>query len=280
MKASTKAWIFLFCQSAVLVMTGHIMGGRQGLLWGAAIALSINGLIYFYGEWRWLPKYKSRSLEGLDPWGILAATKNLTQIARIPMPAIYVIDHKAPQAFALGRSWRQGKIFLTQGLLDHFSERELKAILAYQIACIKNLDTLAFTVTGALLDTQLTLCQGLDTLTRWLLGKRQKQDSRQNHAFSYLLAPFGALLLHLAIGRNSYYRTDQLAAELSQEPKVLAEALWKLQSYASTLPFQSSTSLAHFFIVSPLTRRGWARHFLIQPSIDQRIRKLIGHYPI
>lgn len=280
MRGPTKAWMFLLLLSMLIVLAGHTIGDRQGLLWSVSIALSINSFIYFYGDIRLHNTYPGRQLEGQDPWGLLELCQAMASRIRIPAPKIYLIDETSPQCFALGRSWKNGKIFLTKGLLDRMSKEELKAVLAYEMTAIKKLDTLAFTVAGALCDVVLSICGLFDIILRWIIGAKSDPYSNQSHLFTLVVAPIAGSLVRLTVGNQIYYNNDALASELCGDPRVLATVLWKLDSYAATYPLLTPPAMAHLFIVNPLTNRGWTRYFHAQPSVERRIRKLVGYYPI
>ncbi len=281
MSGSTKAWFFLLLLASLILLAGHSLGGRQGLLWALVIALSVNSLVYFYSDLRILSLFSGRRLEGRDPWGALELTKALCKKHRIPMPQIIVLEEPSPQALALGRNWNHSSIILTQGLLDHFSRRELRAVLAYQLATIQRQETFAFAVAASFTDLIMSMAWHLDRLWSLLLGIRQSQDSaRKGHFFSWLLSPLAAGLLRFSVGPSNYYALDALASEISEDSQAVAEVLWKLQSFASTLPLLVPVSQAHLFMVNPLTKPGWSRYFQVQPETKRRIERLVGHYPI
>ncbi|MCB0407580.1 MAG: hypothetical protein KDD34_05195, partial [Bdellovibrionales bacterium] len=111
-------------------------------------------------------------------------------------------------------------------------------------------------------------------------GAKKKQNSLQAHFFSTLISPLVSLFLRLEIGGSSYFKSDQLAAELNSNPHALAKALWKLHSYSLTTPLEAPIATSHLWMVSPLARKDWTSKFRIQPSIDRRIKNLVGYYPI
>ncbi len=281
MSGPTKAWLFLSLLAAAILYTGHSWGGRQGVLWALLVALGVNTLIYFYSEVRILSLFPGRKLEGRDPWGALEITKSLCKKMRLPLPQILVLQDSSPQALALGRSWNHSTIVLTQGLLDRFSRRELKAILAYQLASIRRQETFAFAVAAAFADAILSVARSLDKVSRLLLGTQKDPRSKNpGHFFSWLLSPLAAGLLRFSVGPGNYYAIDALASEICEDPKAVAEVLWKLESFAKTIPLLAPASQAHMFMVNPLTKRGWSRYFHVQPETKRRIERLVGYYPI
>jgi len=280
MSGSTKTWILLASLSLTIILVSHGWGGRQGLLWGVAIMLSINCLVYFYSDLRLEPLFPGHVVEGQNPWGLLETAKFFAHKARIPLPRVVVLEATAPQALVMGRSWKSATIVLTEGLLKSLTKAERDAVIAYQISCIKKLDTLAFTVACACADFLFTVSRFFDLLTRGIFGPKKDPHSRQNHLCSLIIAPLASALVRVAVGSGCYLANDTIAASWLKEPKVLAKALWKLESYASTHPIGIPASTAPLFIVNPLTGHGWTRYFNVHPSVEKRIRNLIGYYPI
>ena len=280
MKSSTRAWIFLTLTSLAFLLIGHSLGGRRIIKKKMVVSLSINCLVYLYADQQILSSFQSRPLEGQDPWGVLTMSRKLAETAKIPIPQIVITNSFSPQALSVGRSPERSAIVITDGLLQRFSGEELRAVLAYCIANIKRQDTLAYLVGAAFCRGILLITQSLDAVVRWLIGTKKKSYAPHSHLFTYLFAPLCHLILKLAVRPQSYYDSDQLAASLISEPQIYARTLWKLRSYSMTLPYPVPAAYAHAFIVNPLTNKGWARYFHTQPSVEQRISRLIGYYPI
>lgn len=273
MRSSSKPWLFLSLLSIALLAFGHFLAGRQGVLFAVVIALSINCLIYFYGDWRWLPSLKAHELEGYDSWGLIPWVRDRARKLGIHTPQIFIIPYSTPQALSMGRSPRTAKIFLTEGLLEKLSPEEVQAVLLYQLCSIRRLDTFAFTVAGALADSLMSLASAVDWLIRWLIGNEKK-------LMTWLISPLASLVVHFAIGQRNYFLIDRMAGEQLKDVELMARVLWKLESYSRTAPLPIPESLAHQFIVNPLTTRGSGQYFQIQPNIRLRIERLVGHYPL
>ncbi|MGE0764423.1 MAG: M48 family metalloprotease [Bdellovibrionales bacterium] len=275
-----RAFLLLSVVVLVVVTLGQKMGHRDGLILSGAMALSIIALFLWYGDWRLLPMLKVQELEGQDPWEIRTILKTLSDRARVPMPRVFLIPNEAPQALALGRTLSTSKIFLTSGLLQQLDTEELKAVLAYNLMCIKNRSTLAFTIASALSEAILSISGTLDWSLTWFFGSSKSKRGPHFRPFTWLFSPFTAALVRIAVGRDPYLRADQDAARLMNNNKILAQVLWKLQSYALTQPFPATPAASHFFIVNPLTTNGLSRYFHAQPEVRDRIKNLVGHYPI
>src|SRR5688572_9082535 len=141
-----KAWIFLAVASLTLIVLGHTWGGREGLLIALTVTLGMNTFVYFYEDRRVLSLFSGDLVEGQDPYGIQDVIKRLAVKARIPTPKIVILRHPSPQALVVGRGSHYGTLLLTSGLFHKLGPDEVETLLAYQVACIKNLNTLAFAV--------------------------------------------------------------------------------------------------------------------------------------
>jgi len=280
MNNALKSWSFLVGLSVTLIVFGHWWLGREGLLIGLIAALGINSYVYFFEDRRIIESLGGRRLEGKDPWGVLGLARTLAAKARIPAPQVVILSDAAPQALVVGRSLTSGTIILTEGLLEQLDRDEVEAVLAYLVACVKNLNTLAFSVGSFLASSLLSVTGLLDTGLRLLIVEKKNTDSFISHLFTRAMAPVVGFLVRISIRQQFYIDADRTASELLGDSKSLATAIWKLHSYSMTRPFQAPLAISHMFVVNPLTKKRWNRYFHAQPRPERRIRALTGHFPI
>jgi heat shock protein HtpX len=273
MSNSLKVWGLLIFVSIFLLFGGYHVGDRQGLLIGFLLALSINVIVMIFGDTRLLKQIHAVQVEGRDAWGVFPVVQKMAQKAHIPTPSVYIIPTHHPTAFSLGMSWFRAVIGVSVGLIRQLSAEELEAVIAHQVAQIKNLDTFTFGIASTIANALLGLGRWLDRLflTRIFFGARLLRP------FSRMMIPIARTLIRLTVNPSTYYLNDSLAASLVERPEVLAEALWKLESQASTHPFKVPMCSEHLFIVNPFpahTRLG------AHPPAEDRIRRLIGYFPM
>ena len=108
-----------------------------------------------------------------------------------------------------------------------------------------------------------------------------RSDSRRVGALSGLammiVAPFAAMLIQLAISRSREYEADATGAAITGNPQGLARALDKIDKCSKRIPLQVSPSMAHMFIIQPLTSgEVFSSLFSTHPPIRKRIERLIG----
>jgi len=280
MSSISKAWAFLSALSITLIVFGHSLGGREGLLFALILALAMNSFIYFYEDRRVIARIGGRLLEGRDSYGLHESVRRLAIQARVPSPKILILPSQSPQAAVVGRGVTHGTIILTEGLLKKLSRPEIESVLAYQIASLRLLNTLAFAVGSFLTTLMLAATETLDTLVRVLIVEKKDAKTPVSQLFTRLLAPITGMILRLSIRPSFYLNADKLAGQLIGDNHRLAQVLWKLSAYSHTLPMQVPLSTAHVFIVSPLTTHKWKSSFKAQPEAAKRIQQLIGYYPI
>lgn len=272
MKYNFRVWTFLTILSATMLIVGRAVGGRQGLLIGFILALTLNFYLFLSSDKRLLHFFKAEELKGQDPWGLQNLASQIAAKIRIPTPQIYLIPHSTPTAFSIGRSWSASKIIFSQGLLDKFSAEELKSALALQLFHVQKIHNLTSGMGGQLAELLILGAQGADSLVQLF-----KKDS---HAVQDAVFPLCVLLMRLDVNPQSFLDTDQSAAKMIGDKDRIAEVLWKLSSYATTMPIEAPPGSAPFFVVNPLTQKGLSRYFLSHPPIEKRIENLIGTYPL
>ena len=278
LRGPLKAWFFLSTFSLALIVAGFTLGDRQGLILGVGLALGINTLVFFYGDWRTLRVFQNSKLEGQDPWGLMPLVRKKSQQLKLPPPEIYILEHETPQAFSIGRNWHSAKICLTRGLLRLLTPAEIEIVVALELTRIERLDTFSFQVASAFGDSVLLVSSFLDRTLRLVLGSAP--SPQYQGFFQNLMSPLACLAVRLTVGPQNYLQADKKTAERIHDAKGLAAVLWKLESYATTRPLLVPPSMAHLFIVNPLTGYGRDQYFPVQPTIQRRIEHLLGYYPL
>ena len=164
-------------------------------------------------------------------------------------------------------------VAVTSGILEVLDRRELRGVLAHELAHVKNRDILvssiAATVAAAI--THVAHAVGL-------FGMGSSDDDGPSPAQSLLLAlvaPLAATLIQLGISRSREYGADATGAEISGDPEPLARALEKLDQAAHAIPAPVQPATASLFIVNPFSAtEGVLNLFSTHPSMRERIRRL------
>ena len=271
-----KTGLLLIVLTLLLVWVGGVIGGPRGAAIAFIFALVINGVSYWYSDKIVLSLYRAQELQENQFYHLYNLVRQLAQSAGLPMPRIYMVGSKSPNAFATGRNPEKAVLCVTRGLLELLDENELKGVLAHELAHVKNRDTLIMSVTAAVAGAIMMLA----SMARWaaIFGGYSRNRRDSGNVFSLILvslvAPIAALIVQLAISRSREYAADRQGAYFAKDSKGLASALKRLQAQTKIYPMQASPQTAHLFIINPF-RAGFLAHlFSTHPSTEERIRRL------
>lgn len=275
-----KTILFLGALSALLVAIGGAIGGGATWLF-LGIALAMNLGAYFFSDALVLRISGARVLAEAQAPALFGMVSDLAQRAGLPMPKVAIMADPTPNAFATGRSPSRAVVAVTEGLLRLADARELRGVLAHELAHVQNRDTLVATIAGA----AAAAITHIANVLQWgvMLGGHRGSDEREGGSgagallFAFL-APIAAVMLQMGISRSREYLADESAAKLTGEPLALASALAKLQRYGEQMlqagapaPQPVTASLS---IVNPLAGGGLFKLFSTHPPIDARIARL------
>jgi heat shock protein HtpX len=277
-----KTWFLLIIGVVSVTTLGYVFGEVSG--YGYPITLSafvyslISSLIsYFYSDKIALTLSKARAVSEEDEPQLNRLVENLCIGSGLPMPAVYIIEDNALNAFATGRDPQHASIAVTRGLMDSLEKLELEGVLAHELSHIQNYDIRVMTIVIILVGTLALLA---DVFLRSMFWGRS--DRKRNGGSGVLvllgivlaiLAPIAAQIIKLAVSRKREYLADASAALLTRYPDGLASALEKIAS--SSLPLTSvNAATAHLFISNPLKHDAFHRLFSTHPPIEDRIKIL------
>ena len=274
-----KSFFLLAFLSAILVLVGGVIGGKNGALVALVLAGVMNFVSYWWSDKIVLRMYKASEVGRDDAPELYSDVEELAQIAGLPMPRVYVIPEQAPNAFATGRDPHHSAVAVTQGIMRLLNRSELKGVIAHELAHIRNRDILigsvAATIAGAI--TYLAYMAQFAAIFGGGGGNRRGGGMLGLLAMA-IIAPMAAMIVRMAISRTREFGADKTGAEICGNPLYLADALRKLQAGASRIPLQVSEqtaeSTAHMMIVSPMIGGGFAKLFSTHPPTEERVARL------
>ena len=275
LKNQLKTILLLGALSALLVGLGASLG--PGAFWGfTALALVMNLFAYFFSDKLVLRMNGARELAREEAPRLHAVVEDLATRAGLPKPRVFFIDDPHANAFATGRNPARAVVAVTRGLTEILDERELRGVLAHEIAHVKNRDILVASVAAGIA-TAVSHLANLLAFSGLFGGGQQDEDGHPAQGLLFmLLAPIGATLVQLGISRSREYLADETGARLTGDPLALASALDKLQRSAEVVPAGTSPATASLFIVNPFggALAGLASLFSTHPPAEERIRRL------
>lgn len=209
--------------------------------------------------------------------------ENLCITVGMPMPKLYFIEEAQPNAFATGRDEKHAVIAVTSGLLRRLEKIEIEAVVAHELAHIKNKDILLQTVVVVMAGL---IAVASDFFLRSLLwGNRDSDNKNSGMVFLVLgiagaiLAPIAATIIQLTISRKREFLADATGALITRYPDGLASALKKISEDSNEIE-NTSTATAHLYIESPFRgdrATSWfSKLFMTHPPVEERIAALKG----
>jgi heat shock protein HtpX len=260
---------------ALFGMVGAVLGGGQGMLLALAFGFGVNLWAYWFSDTMVLKLYRAQEVDASTAPQLYDTVRDLAARAQLPMPKVYLIDEAQPNAFATGRNPQHAAVAATTGILQLLTARELRAVLAHELSHVRHRDILTSTITASIAGAISTLANfGM------FFGGRDSDNRNPLVALIVLiLAPIAAVLIQLAISRGREYEADRGGAELSGDPRALADALAKIDRYAKGLPLETAEAhpaTAHMMIINPLSGDGLASLFRTHPPTEERIHRLLA----
>lgn len=272
-----KTAILMAAIMALFGALGMVLGGAGGMLLALLLGGAMNLWAYWNSDKMVLSMYNAREVDETSAPQLVGMVRELAQRGGLPMPRVYVIDEAQPNAFATGRDPEHAAVAATTGILQMLSPRELRGVMAHELAHVKHRDILISTVSA-------TMAGAISALANFAMffGGRDEEGRPANPLAGLLvalLAPLAASLIQMAISRSREFEADRGGAEISGDPAALAEALQKIERYAQGLPMASAEAhpeTAQMMIINPLAGGGLDSLFSTHPSTRARVERLMA----
>ncbi|MBQ2643807.1 zinc metalloprotease HtpX [Candidatus Saccharibacteria bacterium] len=202
--------------------------------------------------------------------------ENLSITTGLPMPKVYVIDDKAPNAFATGRDPKHAAVAATTGLMDIMDDKELTAVMAHEMSHVKNYD-----IRVSMIVFGLVCVIGLisDIAFRMMFYGNRRRDNEGSPVgyalivIAAILSPIVAGVAQMAVSRQREYLADASAVNITRYPEGMIAALKKLQSHSQPMKSQNIATEA-MYINNPLRKGFFSNLFSSHPPIEKRIERL------
>lgn len=271
-----KTTLLLGALTGILLCIGFFFGRESGIVIAFGFAVLMNIGAYFFSDKIVLRMYRAKEADISKYPRLYQIVREISKKAKLPMPKIYIIPTQNSNAMATGRDYKHAVVAVTEGILDLLTEKELKGVLAHEMAHIKDRDILissvAATIAGAIAMVAF--------MARWAAlfggfgGNRGGRGLIELLVLA-ILTPLLATIIQLAISRSREYLADKEGAGIIKESKGLASALRKLEAQAKHNPMRfGSETTAHIFIVNPFRASFLMKIFSTHPDTASRITKL------
>ena len=270
-----KTTLLMAAVIALFGIVGATLGGAEGMLIALLLGGGMNFFAYWFSDKMVLRMYGAREVDAASAPEYYAIVRELAGRAGIPMPKVYVIDEAQPNAFATGRNPQHAAVAATTGILQLLTARELRGVMAHELAHVKHRDILTSTIAA-------TMAGAISSIAHFGFMFGGRGDDRPNPIVAIvvmIMAPIAAMLIQFAISRAREFGADSGGAEISGDPQALASALEKMERYAKGLPMPSAEQhpeTAQMMIINPLHGGGLAGLFSTHPTTSERIARLLA----
>ena len=280
MKA-VKTVALLALLSAIFLVVGFLLAGVTGLIIAIVVALAMNFFSYWSSDKLVLKLTGAREVTPDQEPHLHRIVDEVSAMAGMPKPKVYIMQNDAPNAFATGRNATHAAIAVTTGIMRILDDRELTAVLGHELGHIRNHDILVSAIA-------VTIGAAIGFLP-WLLffgfGRSRGIFGIVALLATWILAPMAAGLIRAALSRTREYGADETGAQITHTPLALARALEKLETYSQARPMNVNPAVSHLFIVNPLKskqkREGgdmvmglFGNTFSTHPPIKKRVERL------
>jgi heat shock protein HtpX len=269
-----KTTMLLALLTALLVFVGGLIGG----IGGAAIFLVLAGAMNFFAYWfsdkMALKMAGARQVDENEEPHLHNMIREVANLAKMPMPKVYLVESATPNAFATGRNPQHAVVAVTSGIRQILNDRELRAVIGHEMGHVKNRDILTSSIVA-------TIAGGISMIAQFMMFSSLFGGGRnQNPLVSIaviLLAPITAAMIQMGISRTREYAADKTGAEITHDPEGLASALAKLHQGVQMRPMADTPlneSVAALYIVHPFAGGGMSKLFSTHPPMEERIERL------
>lgn len=258
---------------------------------GLALAIgSISGVASFFGGDKLVLKVSgARPVDETSAPQLLNVVREMALAANVPMPAVYVIDDSAPNAFATGRDPAHASVAITTGLLQKLDREELQGVIGHELSHVRNLDIRFSLMVGVMVGAIAILADFFLRFTFWGGGRRSNDREGGGGAQAIvfviaialaILAPLISRFIQLAVSRQREYLADASAIELTRNPYGLERALAKISADPEVLEV-ANRGTQHMYFTNPIKKFEKRSSGLMSthpPILDRinRLRELTG----
>jgi len=217
-----KTTVLMAAIVALFGFIGAAIGGAGGMLLALLLGGAMNVFAYWFSDTMVLKMYNAQEVDEASSPYLYNMVRELAGRAGLPMPRVYIIDEDQPNAFATGRNPEHAAVAATRGILQMLSARELRGVMAHEMAHVQHRDILISTIAA-------TMAGAISMLANFAMffGGRGEDGRPANPLAGILvalLAPLAASLIQMAISRAREFEADQGGAEISGDPHALADA--------------------------------------------------------
>ena len=275
---TSRVWLtmfLLFIVYIVFIAILSILGVPTLFLF--IIAFGMAFIQYFFSDKLVLWTTGSRIIADDEYPELHRMVEKLATEAGIPKPRVAIMQSPVPNAFATGRSPKHAVVACTDSIMRLLNRDELEAVLAHELAHVKNRDILTMTIASFIAMIASIIMQSF--LWGALFGRRGG-DGASAWIIAGIVAAivwFVANLLMMALSRYREFAADRGSAYITKNPRALISALNKISGRMDNVPVEAKAKVEGanaFFIIPALSGNAFLELFSTHPALEKRIANL------
>ncbi|MDD5023463.1 MAG: zinc metalloprotease HtpX, partial [Methanoregula sp.] len=275
---TSRVWLTMFLLFVVYIVFIAILWAIGiPTMFLFVIAFGMAFIQYFFSDRLVLWTTGSRVIADDEYPELHRMVERLATEAGIPKPRVAIMQSPVPNAFATGRSPKHAVVACTDSIMRLLNRDELEAVLAHELAHVKNRDILTMTVASFIAMIASIIMQSF--LWGAIFGRRDGEGAGAWIIAGIVAAVvwFVANLLMMALSRYREFAADRGSAYLTRNPRALMSALNKISGRMTVVPPEAKAKVEGanaFFIIPALSGNTFLELFSTHPALEKRIANL------
>jgi heat shock protein HtpX len=259
-----------------LVFMTILLAFGAGLWLIVLLAVGMGLVQYFFSDKLVLWSTGARILDKDEYPELHQTVEKLCKEADLPLPKIAIMQSPVPNAFATGRSPKHAVVACTDSIMRLLNKEELEAVLAHELAHVKNRDILTMTMASFIAMIASMIMQSF--FFSAVLGGRNREGGGTIIIWIVSIIVYAvSTLLILALSRYREFAADRGSALITKKPKALMSALSKISGRMDAVPPEAKAKVEAanaFFIIPALSGRSFMELLSTHPPLEKRIANL------
>lgn len=241
------------------------------------LAVGMGLVQYFFSDKMVLWSTGARVIEKDEYPELHLMVEKLCKEAGLPLPKIAIMQSPVPNAFATGRNPKHAVVACTDSIMRLLTRDELEAVLAHELAHVKNRDILTMTMASFIAMIASMIMQSF--FFSAMFGGRNNREGGSWIVIwivSIIVYALSTLLI-LALSRYREFAADRGSALITRKPRALISALNKISGRMEMVPVDAKAKIEGanaFFIIPALTGNSLMELFSTHPPLEKRIANL------
>jgi heat shock protein HtpX len=272
-----RVWLTMFLLFILyLVFMTVLLAFGAGYWLIVLLAVGMGLVQYFFSDKLVLWSTGARIIEENEYPDLHMTVEKLCKEADLPKPRIAIMQSPVPNAFATGRSPKHAVVACTDSIMRLLKKDELEAVLAHELAHVKNRDILTMTMASFIAMIASMIMQSF--FFSALFGGRSREGGSWIIVWIVSIAVYAvSTLLILALSRYREFAADRGSALITKNPRALISALKKISGRMDAVPVEYKEKVEGanaFFIIPAISGNSFMELLSTHPPLEKRIANL------